>query len=399
MSSPSPLPVPKPGQDRLLLAVLLIITALGPASTQIFLPTLPSVQAAFGASPGIAQLGLSLPMMAMAFSDLGYGPWSDRSGRRPVLLAGLYAFLLGNIICFTSQNVWVLVAGRILQDCGGSVGIVLSRAIALDVYGRDKAGSVISMTMAAMAIGPMLGPLAGGLLTDSFGWRSIYIFLFAVGVLIVAFVHLRFSETHTSRTGPQPLSTIWHPFARLLKSNTFNVFAWHSAFVWGMFMAFMGAAPYVMQNIFKTQATEFGLWLIPAAFGYIGGNLISARYSERIGCRGLVTIGAVVVLASVSLIGGLMLVGIWEPWALFIPAAFSAVGAGLSIPNAQTEAVDAVPEDSGSASGLLGFMLMIVGAGAAQAVGMLQGDTPYPMVGVMMVLAVMAGFTLRLKKG
>ncbi|MBF0589872.1 MAG: multidrug effflux MFS transporter [Magnetococcales bacterium] len=376
--------------DRLLLAVLIIITALGPASTQVFLPTLPAVQAAFGASPGIAQLGLSLPMMAMAFSDLGYGPWSDRVGRRPVLLAGLIAFIAGNLVCLFAPNIWILVAGRILQDCGGSVGIVLSRAIALDVYGKEKAGSVISMTLMAMAVGPMLGPLAGGLISDAFGWRAIFIFMGALGVVIVVFVLFRFTETHRPRSDQATTGSIWRPFLTLLRSPTFNAFAWHSAFVWGMFMAFIGAAPYVMQNVFGKAPTEFGLWLIPAAFGYIGGNGLSAAISAKLGPERMVWIGAMVVLASVMLLTALMMLGFWTPLALFIPASVAAFGAGIAIPNAQAEAVDAVEDASGSASGLIGFMLMIMGAAAAQLVGMLQGGTPYPMAWVMLGLAAMA---------
>ena len=380
------------GEDpgRLLLVILLLITALGPASTQVFLPTLPSVQTAFGISPGVAQLGLSLPMLAMAFSDLGYGPWSDRVGRRPVLLVGIYVFLLGNILCFTSQHIGLLIFGRILMDCGASVGIVLSRAIALDVYGRDKAGGVISMTLAAMALGPMLGPLAGGLLTDTFGWRSIFVFMSTIGVGILIFAQFSFEETHANRSAEESWAQIRRWFAALLRSPVFNAYAWHSSFIWGVFMAFIGSAPYVMVNILGRPPTEFGLWLIPAALGYIGGNLASARLSERMGLKRMVWVGAFIALFSVVILVVLLALGFWVPWAIFLPPCLTAFGAGIAIPNAQAAAVDAVPEASGSASGLIGFMMMVIGAVSTQSVAFLQGDTPYPMAVVMMFLMVLA---------
>lgn len=398
MTNISPVQSSAPESERLLLLMLILITALGPASTQVFLPTLPAVQAEFGITPGIAQLGLSLPMLAMAFSDLGYGPWSDQAGRRPVLLAGLYLFLVGNLICFTASSFWVLVIGRILVDCGGAVGIVLSRAIALDIYGREKAASVISLTLAAMVIGPMLGPLAGGVLTDTLGWRTIFVFLFLIGISILLFAQMRFKESHTKRGTEQSLKEVRGWFLQLLRSRHFNAYAWHSAFIWGVFMAFIGAAPYVMVNLFGKSSMEFGLWLIPSALGYVGGNLLSMRFSTELGSERLVRMGSLVVLASVITLAGLMFSGFWLPWALFLPASITALGAGISIPNAQALAVDALPEASGSASGLIGFLMMVMGAVAVQSVGLLQGDTPYPMACIMAGMALMALLVLRLSQ-
>lgn len=381
--------------NRFLLLMLVMITALGTASAQVFLPALPAVQFEFGISPGIAQLGLSLPMLAMAFSDLGYGPWSDRVGRRPVLLVGLYLFLLGNLICFTAGSFWMLVVGRILVDCGGAVGIVLSRAIALDIYGREKAARVISITLAAMVVGPMLGPLAGGLLTDTFGWRTIFIFLFLIGISILLFAQMRFKESHTERGTDQSLKEVRGWFVKLLRSRHFNTYAWHSAFIWGVFMAFIGAAPYVMVNLLGKSSMEFGMWLIPSALGYVVGNLLSMRFSTELGSERMIRIGSLVVLASVIILAGLMFSGFWFPWAIFLPTSITALGAGITIPNAQALAVDALPEASGSASGLIGFMMMVTGAFAVQSVGLLQGDTPYPMAGIMMGMALMAFLVLR----
>ncbi|OSM07315.1 putative MFS permease [Magnetofaba australis IT-1] len=378
--------------------MLLLITALGPASTQVFLPALPAIQADFGVTAGIAQLGLSLPMLGMAFSDLGYGPWSDKAGRRKVLLFGVFAFLLGNAICFTAQDIALLIAGRVLMDCGGSVGIVLSRAIALDVYGRDKAGGIISMTLAAMAVGPMLGPLAGGVLVDTLGWRAIFVFMASIGLGILLYVHLRFRETHSSRATDASLGDVVGWFKDLLRSRTFLGYALHSSLMWGVFMGFIGAAPYVMVNVFERPATEFGLWLIPAALGYIGGNMTSARLSESHGVARLVVLGAAMALAAVVLLGVLMGLGLWSPWALFLPATVMAFGAGVAIPNAQAAAVDAIPAASGSASGLIGFLMMVIGAGAAQLVAMLQSDTPYPMVGVMAALMLLAAAALLIRE-
>lgn len=388
---------PKTEQEKQLLMLLLLITALGPASTQIFLPTLPLVQTAFNVSSGIAQLGLSLPMLAMAFSDLAYGPWSDRIGRKPVLIFGLVTFLCGCLICLFTQNIAVLIIGRILQDCGGAVGIVLSRAIALDIYGRKKAAGIIALTLMAMTVGPMFGPLIGGGLSDYFGWRSIFVFMLCIGIFILFLAKFKFHETHLEPTKDATLSDIKTWFKRLLQSPAFNAYAWHSAFVWGIFMAFIGATPYIMNQILQRPSIEFGLWLIPCAMGYIVGNLLSTRGNQSRTPDSMVNLGSFLTLVGVMVLATMMFLHYWVPAALFLPTIIIALGAGLTIPNAQAMAVDAIPELSGSASGVIGFLMMITGAFAIQSVGMLQNDTPYPMVLIMSILAIGAFLVLRLR--
>ncbi len=388
---------PGTGQEKQLLLLLLLITALGPASTQVFLPTLPLIQAEFNVSPGVSQLGLSLPMLAMAFSDLAYGPWSDRIGRRPVLIFGLVTFLCGCLLCLFTQNIVVLIIGRILQDCGGAVGIVLSRAIALDIYGHKKAAGIIALTLMAMTVGPMFGPLIGGSLSDYYGWRSIFLFMLCIGIFIIFLAIFKFHETHLKSTKDATLRDVKEWFKRLLLSPSFNAYAWHSAFVWGIFMAFIGATPYIMNQILQRPSIEFGLWLIPCAMGYVAGNLLSARWSQTKIPDSMVRLGSSLILVGIILLASMIFLHYWIPAAIFLPTTIIALGAGLTIPNAQAMAVDAIPELSGSASGVIGFLMMIIGAFAVQSVGMLQNDTPYPMISIMSILAIGSHFVLRLR--
>ena len=164
------------------LAVLVAISTLGATSTQMFLPALPAMQSTFGASSTTAQLTLSAAMFAMAFSQIIYGPWSDRVGRKPVLFFGLTLYVIGTVVCLSAGNVQIMIFGRILQACGGGVGAVLAGAIAVDKYGSANAAPVISLVAAVMAIGPMLAPSIGGILTDTIGWRSVFAVMLGLGV-------------------------------------------------------------------------------------------------------------------------------------------------------------------------------------------------------------------------
>ena len=114
------------------------ISLIGPLAVHLFLPVIPAVKAALGLSEATAQLTFSIALFGMAFATLFYGSLSDRYGRRPVLLSGLALFLIGSALSAAADSIVPLVLGRFLQAIGAGCGITLGRAIAQDVYGRDR---------------------------------------------------------------------------------------------------------------------------------------------------------------------------------------------------------------------------------------------------------------------
>ena len=124
-------------------AVLIAISAVGPLALNMFMPSIPGLQATFGASTGAVQLTLTVYLAAMALCQLLYGPLSDRYGRRPMLLAGMSLFVFASIACALATSIEILIACRVLQALGGGAGIVLARAMVRDVYGRERAASVL----------------------------------------------------------------------------------------------------------------------------------------------------------------------------------------------------------------------------------------------------------------
>src|SRR4051812_29649507 len=115
---------PKPS----LIALLIAVAAISPLGINMYLPSLPSMARALGVDFTTIQLTLSLYLAAMAVGQLVMGPLSDRFGRRPVLLTGLFVFVLGSLICWAAQNIGLLILGRIVQAVGGCAGIAMSRA-------------------------------------------------------------------------------------------------------------------------------------------------------------------------------------------------------------------------------------------------------------------------------
>lgn len=387
---------PRPGGRTSfgLMMILAGVTAVAPFSLQIFLPALPAIQADFAVGAGTAQLALSLSILANAFATLSYGPLSDRFGRRPVLLGGLVAFVLGSVACALAPTIGVLIAARIVQSVGGAAGMVLGRAIVRDLYGRERAASVIAYLTMAMVVAPMLAPTIGAIVIDTASWRATFYLVAALGALLTWQVALGLAETRM----PGPLGTGWTGLLAgaggLLRSPPFLAYVLQSTFGIAVFFSFISGAPYFMIDVLGRSVTEYGFYFILISLGFMAGNLVAARLSPRTGLDRMILCGSMLSTAAAWLALALLLGWTWQPLALFGPMMLAAFANGLTIPNAQAGAVSVEPTLAGTASGLAGFAQMFMAALVSQAVGMLQNGTPYPMAGFMAACAALslAGF-------
>src|SRR5580704_19418898 len=183
----------KPG--LLFAFALAAISFVGPLAVHLFLPVIPAVKAALHLSSSLAQLTFSIALIGMAFSTLFYGSLSDRYGRRPVLLSGLALFLVGSAVSAAAGSIVPLVLGRLLQAIGAGCGVTLGRAIAQDVYGRDRLVKVLAYLTMFYTIGPMISPIVGGILIDAFGWRSVFGFALLLGAVIALLAYVAVFET------------------------------------------------------------------------------------------------------------------------------------------------------------------------------------------------------------
>ncbi len=379
-----------PFNTKLLVAVLAVITALGPLSMQIILPILPVMQDAFLVTAATVQYVLSLALLTIAFATLVYGPASDRYGRRPVLLVGLLIFLLGSIISALAPTIELVIVGRVIQAVGGAAGMVISRAIIRDLYDRDTAARLMAYMITALVVAPMVSPLIGGLLNDSFGWRAVFVFSGALGLVVLAAAAPRVPESLPPNASVQTFRGMLSGFAVLLRVPAFLGYAGQVGFGMGMFMAFLGAAPFVMINVLGRPPTEFGLFFVLISAGFMAGTFLTARIGQRVGLDPMMRIGSGLAVLFGAVMLGFVLAGYWSPWTIFLPGMGMAFANGLSMPNAQAGAVSISPRFAGTASGLLAFLQMLVGAGFAQLAGMVQDNTPLPMAVIMLTASTLA---------
>ncbi len=375
-----------------LIVSLVLATALGPLAMSSFIPAIPFIQDHFAVSTTTAQLTLSLSMLAMAVASLAYGGLADRYGRKPVLLSGIVLAAAGSLVCAVAPNVWVVILGRILQSAGASAGMVLARVIVRDVYGDERSTSVLAYVTAAMAIAPLVGPILGGYVIDYLGWRVVFVAVALLAALLMGLVALRLPETRPAALAAAPHGGIFAGahYMALVQRGTYVRYVLYGAMMQGVFMAFIGGAPYVATEVFRLSAAAYGWHFMVAPIGYLLGSLVAGRFGNRFSREPLLKTGA---LAAV-LVCALALWATAQPWfgawSFFIPMCALSAVIGMVFPSAQVGLLISGGDQSGAASGLFSFVQLAVGALLAQIVGALLDFGPVAVNGVMMTAAVIA---------
>jgi MFS transporter, DHA1 family, multidrug resistance protein len=382
--------------------LLTALVALGPLSTDLYLPSLPGLARYFAVGVDHIQLTLSVFLVGLATAQLVYGPLSDRLGRRPVLLVGLAIYVIASFACMLAPSVPVLVVARFVQAVGACVGPVLGRAVVRDVYGREGAARVLAYMSAAMALAPAIGPILGGFLEEWFGWRINFLALVIYGSAGLLFTWRILPETNKSPDpqAAQPIRILLG-YRGLLNHRAYVGYVLCCAFAYSGIFAFISGSSYVLQEVVGLGPIGFGLCFAGVVIGYIIGTIVAGRLSRRMGIDRLVAIGAgigvaggVLLLALAladptrsGLAGALLIVG---PMLVFM------IGVGLVLPNSIAGAIGPFPRAAGAASALLGFTQMTAAAAIGIAVAALYDVSSVPMTATIAAVAVgvLLAFTL-----
>ncbi|MGO4678013.1 multidrug effflux MFS transporter [Bosea sp. 2YAB26] len=364
-------------------AVLAMLTALGPLSTDFYLPSLPDIVRVMQTDIAGAQATLSVFLFGFAGGQIFWGPLSDRVGRRPVLLVGLGIFMVSTLACAFAPSIEALTIARAVQALGASGPIVLSRAMVRDLYEGPRAGRELARMGMIMGLVPAIAPVLGGVLQQAFGWRSTFVATLAFAAAVVAMVTFLLPETIRNRSRePLSLGSIIRGFGTLFASRAFRVYVALTALAYGGLFAFISGSSFILIDIHGLTPVQYGLSFSLVVLGFILGTILAQRLVARRGMDGVIALG-VRCLAG----GGLaMLVCVAGDFGgvagVVLPMALYTCGVGLTMPQAQASAMMPFPDSAGAASSFTGICQMLFSACVGLLVGhaLKSGALPLPLV-------------------
>jgi len=374
-----------------LILTLGLLTAIGPFSIDMYLPSFPDIAKSLNTSIAQVMLSLSSFFIGISVGQLIYGPLLERYGRKRPLYVGLSIYLVASVGCALAGSVNYLIVMRLLQALGGCVGMVAARAMVRDLFAVEENAKIFSSLMLVIAVSPIIAPTLGGYITAAWGWRWVFGALIIINLIILAAVHFMLPESKA----PNPhyslkARSIFQNFAEIFKHSQFFTYAFTGAIAASGLYAYISGSPNVFMEIFQVSEKQYGWIFATIAVGIISAsqfnNLALRKYSSEQILKVTLPLQSIIGL-TLAVLAALDMNGLFLT--IFLIFLFLACQ-GFIFPNASALSMAPFGHSAGSASALMGAIQMFIGSAASALVSVLHFQSTLPMAGVMALCATLA---------
>jgi MFS transporter, DHA1 family, multidrug resistance protein len=366
------------------------------ATTDMYLPSLPDVARDLSTTSAGAQMTISGVLVGGALSQLFMGPLSDRFGRRRPAVIGLAAYVAVALLCAVAASIGQLLALRVLQGVVGAAASVVAMAVIGDRYRGAEAARLMSRLWIAIAVAPILAPLAGTFVAERWGWRAVFTVLALLGAVLALAVARSLPETlpPERRIASGPGASL-SGYGRLLRDPRFVALALLPGLGLALIMSYVTGSPFVFQEEYGLTAQQFALVFGLGATSMMVGSQVNATLVRRVGPVRLLRAALPAVVLSTAVLLAVTATHAGGAIGVVVPLWFTVALLASVISNASALALSRHPERSGTASAVIGFLQGALGGAVSPLVGML-GGTGVAMSGVMLASAVVAVAVLAL---
>ncbi len=351
--------------SKLFLVLLLgVLSAFGPFVVDLYLPSLPQLASFFETSASMTQLTLTTAMIGLAVGQLLLGPLSDKFGRKKPLIISLVIYIISTVLIVFSPNIETMIVLRVIQGLSSAGSVVISRAVATDLYRGREMTRFFGLLMTINGIAPIISPILGSLLLEYISWKGVFVFLALIGVIVLFFC-FRLKESLSAENRLQgSIFATFSTFGVIIKNRLFMSYVGIESFLLGAMFAYIAASPFILQSFYGLSAFIFSL-----CFGANGAALvIGANIGGKLPNRQALAIGILAfVVAALYTIAVLII----QPHWLFVEIGFFAMLLlmGITFPAISTLAMESERQYAGSASALLGFAPFFLGGIVSPLVG------------------------------
>ena len=378
-------------ENFFLILMLGALSTVSPFSIDMYIASFPQVAADLHTTVAKVSLSLSSYFVGLALGQVFYGPVLDRHGRKKPLLAGLVLYVVMALACAMTRDVDMLIALRFLQALGGCAAQVAAIAMVRDFFHVDESAKIFALLLLILGVSPLLAPSVGSLVAAWLGWQAIFLLLAGIVAILTFVVAFKLPEGHP----PDPSVTLrpWpilKTFAGILVKPQFYTYAFAGALAFAGLFVYLAGSPLIFMGVFHVSAKVYGGIFALLAAGFIGSSqlnmLLGKRYrpAQIIRAALIAQVGFALVFALGSLTG-------WWGFGATLSLLFLYLSAaGIAYPNGAAMALAPFAKNAGSASALLGFFQMGIGALASSCVGLSDAQGIFPVAAIMAVTSALA---------
>lgn len=342
--------------EKGLIVLVAFLSAFIPLSTDLYLPALPKMAENFQAAPSLINLTLIMFFIFYAAGSLFWGPLSDKYGRKPILLIGLVIYTVASALCALAANVYLLIGFRIIQAIASGAATAVAQAIVKDSYSGPKRVSVLSVVTSMAMISPIVAPVIGALILNFTSWRGVFLFLAAVGLLVIAAV-IAMEETIAERSTAGIIESLGR-LGVVAKNPGFMSLLLTFSLMGIPMMSFISSSSYIYVNQFGLSEQVYSYYFAANAFFMVIGPLLYLRSTRIIKPSKLIFLSFAVCCVSGLLI---IFIGVRSPWLFalsLIPATFAG---SITRPPSANLMLEQQKGDTGAVVSLMSFAFTVFG--------------------------------------
>lgn len=371
------------------------LSAFGSFVNDMYIPSLPSMTRFFHCSVPMVQIGLTTGMIGLALGQFVLGPLSDKYGRKPLLVWTLIAFCVASVVSVFSPTIHFFLVCRFFQGVGASGGYFLARSIPADIFSGRMLAKTMAIVGAINGIAPASAPVLGGIVSDFFTWKGVFIFLTIYGVVLLCFSP-RLKETLTQQNRYQgSIFSAFGNYKYLLANKAFLIHTLLKGSALGLLYAYISSGSFIFEEHFHYSQTGFGLIMGVNAVFVGAGSILALKVKPLKNAALYAAIGLVLSLPATIYVLFCHPHSFWGYEVLLTPTMFF-LGAIFTVSN--TLAMNEGRTSAGEASAAIGIMGYIFGAIVSPLVG--QGDIlhstaiGYGVLGVIVLLFAILSYRL-----
>ncbi|MGT2426534.1 Bcr/CflA family efflux MFS transporter [Amnibacterium kyonggiense] len=358
---------------------LIAVTGTSSLSTDTYIAALPAMRDSLQTTDTLVQLTLTACIGGLALGQLAVGPISDARGRRRIIVAATIAFTAASVVCALSTSIVLMIVMRLAQGFAAGAGASVGRAVVTDTFEGRRAAAKFGTLTAVSLIGPVAGPAIGGLLLPFGGWRAIFWFLAAIGVLMTVAAVGGIPETlPADRRRPGGLRQLVARSGELLRHRPFIAPVAVQCLVTCGFFIYIGGSSIVLQSDLHLSPAAYTVVFATDAATMIVGSLLYRAFVMRLGPevlrRAAFTVASTAVLAllAVALLSAPAAAPLAAVWVCLAAMTF---GLGGYLPSNSAIAQREGRRYPGSASALSGGLPFLAGALTTPLTGLLGAQT------------------------